>query len=87
MKPTNNLAILPAEGQDTSHKDGEDSDPAPFQLTIDVVDNGYILTRNDAEDPSQKVFLFNGMGDSGPKAMIQEVIELLGLVDKVKLVK
>ena len=71
-------------------KDGdteEGGEGHTFQITVDVVQNGYVFTRNDADDISQKVFLFNGTGETGPKALIQQIIEDLGLVDKVKLVK
>lgn len=68
--------------------DGNDGDePTPFQIVIDVADNGFILNVMGTEDDGTKVFVFHGKGDQGPEGMIQEIISRLGIVDKVKLAK
>jgi hypothetical protein len=86
-----NLAVIPFDREENSViKDGdgeEGGDGHTFQITVDVVTNGYVFTRNDADDITQKVFIFNGAGETGPKALIQQIIDDLGLVDKVKLAK
>ena len=87
---SDNLARLPktnvTQFNEPTDKDGSDGDSGFGQIIIDIADNGYILTMN-GESPAQKVFLFNGVGDNGPQALIQDVIENLGLFGKVKLEK
>lgn len=88
MNQSNNLAVLPVGKGDNTDTDGEDGNEVDsFQLTIDVVENGFVLSKSDSEGLNQKVFLFNGIGDNGPKALIQEAIDFLGITDKVKIVK
>lgn len=81
-----NAEVLPF----TKHKDGEGSDDSsPIQqVIIDTSENGFILTVNgDDELSTHKVYLYSGHGDFGPEALIQEVIDSLGLTDKVKISK
>jgi hypothetical protein len=82
-----NLAVVPFIGP--KDKDGDDGgEPTPVQIIIDVAQNGYIVNVNGTEESDgAKVYLFNGKGEDGPKAMIQDIINNLGLVDKVKLEK
>jgi len=82
-----NLATLPFIGP--KDKDGDDGgEPNPVQIIIDVAVNGYIVNISGTEnDEGPKVYLFNGRGDDGPQAMMQDIINNLGLVDKVKLQK
>lgn len=82
-----NLAVVRLEPIAKDGDDGEGGENHTFQITVDVVTNGYVFTRNDADDIAQRVYIFNGTGETGPKAMIQQIIEDLGLVDKVKLAK
>lgn len=81
-----NLAVLPfAGGPETKDKDGDDGGEAgPTQVIIDSVENGFVLNIH-GEDEVSKVYLFNGKGDDGPAAMVQQIIDSLGLRDKVKL--
>lgn len=82
-----NLATLPFIGP--KDKDGDDGgEPNPVQIIIDVAVNGYIVNISGTEnDEGPRVYLFNGRGDDGPQAMMQDIINNLGLVDKVKLQK
>lgn len=85
MKLTN-LAIMPAEGSEPIDKDGDDSDGfVTFQLTIDIAKNGFVLSKISDEDTYQKVFLYDGNGENGPKGMIADIIAELGISQKVKL--
>ena len=80
----NNLATLPF----LKDKDGDDGDESPtFQVIIDTAQNGFVLSVHGTEDITSKVFLFNGKGEEGPSGLIQEVINQLGIADKVKLEK
>lgn len=82
-----NLATLPFIS--TKDKDGDDGgEPTPVQIIIDVANNGYVVNIVGTENSDgTKVYLFNARGEDGPQAMIQDIIDNLGLVDKVKLQK
>lgn len=86
-----NLAVIRSteEEPDNILKDGdgdEGGDRETFQVTIDVVQNGYVLTKNDSEGTAhQEVYLFEGT--PGPKELIQAIIEDLGLIGKVRIQK
>ena len=81
-----NLATLPFIGP--KDKDGDDGgEPSPAQIIIDVAENGYIVNIAGTEHDGTKVYLFNGKGEDGPQAMIQSIVDTLGLIDKVKLQK
>lgn len=82
-----NLAVVPFIGP--KDKDGDDGgEPTPVQIIIDVALNGYIVNIAGTENADgAKVYLFNAKGEDGPQAMIQDLINNLGLVDKVKLQK
>lgn len=77
-----NLAVLPM------FKDGDsgDKESPTFQIIIDSADNGFILTVMGEQD-MHKVYPFTAKGEDGPAGMIQEVINQLGISDKVKLQK
>jgi hypothetical protein len=85
------LNIITMERPDTPElRDGDSEEGGEnhtFQITVDVAENGFVYTKNDAEEITQSVFLFNGPPEAGAKALIQRIIEDLGLPDKVKLVK
>lgn len=82
MRNDSNLAVLPM----TKDKDGDDGgEPQPLQVMIDSAQNGFILNITGGSDEICKVFLFHGKAEDGPNAMIQTVIDQLGLADKVKL--
>lgn len=78
-----NLAQLPFN--ETKDKDGTEGDVESYQVIIDYAENGYVLTVNNETGIRTKVFLFNGKGEDGPKGLIKDIIESLGLIDKVKL--
>jgi hypothetical protein len=86
MNNNSNVATLPFPVL----KDGDGGDDgtvSPAQIMIDVAENGYIVSIMGTEADGAFVYLFNGKGDDGPQAMIQNIINTLGLVDKVKLQK
>jgi hypothetical protein len=84
MKHPSNLAQFPTPKDGDG---GDDGDIGSFQLLIDVADNGFILNSVGSEYDGTRVFLFDGKGQDGPQAMIQEIINRLGINDKVKIQK
>jgi hypothetical protein len=83
----NNLATVQPITPFKDGDGGEDAEDLTFEVSIHVVDNGFIFTRHADGNSGQKVFLFDGLGNSGPLALIEEVIHSLGLSSKVKLQK
>lgn len=77
-----NLMSVPFHGP--KDKDGTNEENGTVQVTIDIADNGFVVTTNGEEDVVQNVYLFDGQGPTGPKAMIQDLIQALGLIGKVK---
>lgn len=76
-----NLAVLPTP------MDGNDGTESPtFQVIIDTADNGFVMTVH-GDDEKHKVYLFTAKGEDGPVGMIQDLINQLGISDKVKIQK
>lgn len=88
MRENSNLAVLPfPAGPTTKDKDGGEGGAAePTQVIIDSTMNGFVLNVHGEEDLC-KCFLFHGKDEDGPAAMIQTIIDRLGIADKVKLQK
>jgi hypothetical protein len=86
MRNSNNLARLPFNNPQLKDGDGEDGDVDLLQVTIDMAENGYVLTVL-TDTVLTKVFLFDGNGQDGPQGMLQQIIESLGLLGKVRLEK
>jgi hypothetical protein len=83
MNNSSNLAMLPT----IKDGDGDGGAESPtFQIMIDIADNGFILNVMGENDLS-KVYLFAHKGADGPSGLIQEIINQLGIADKVKLEK
>lgn len=83
MSGNDNLAVLPM------FKDGEGggNDSPTFQIMIDSADNGFVMTVMGSESDTHKVYLFSAKGADGPEGMVQDLIDQLGISDKVKLQK
>ena len=85
-----NLAVIhgsQVDGPVTKDKDGEeDGGDRTSQVIVDTTENGFVLTVHGSEEVSKhKVFMFNGTGEAGPQGLIKDLIEALGISDKVKI--
>lgn len=93
MRERRGLAVLNGENQSeepvTKDKDGNDGEgDQTTQLIVDSSENGFILSVHGGDDVHKhKVYLFDQRGENGPTGLIQDVIDSLGLSDKVKLQK
>ena len=90
MKKGGNLAVVHSNLMDDAitDTDGEDGgSDETLQVTIDVAENGYVVTKTSGDDVKVKVFLFDGGGDASSKEMIRTIIDDLGLTMKVRVEK
>ena len=63
-------------------KDGDDTEYIDYtSVIIKTVDNGYIVEYSNSESDSQYVYSFEG---NGPRQMLKDLVEVLGVQDKVK---
>ena len=88
MRKEGNLAILPMNEPTLKDGDGSNGGTMTTQITIDIAENGWILTvHTDSPDADlSKVFLRTST-EVGPRALIQELVDALGVKDKVRLEK
>lgn len=85
----NVLALVAPPSREPNLKDGdgeEGGEAHTSQVVIDTAENGFILSVHGNEEVfSHRVYPFKGKDEYSPRAMIEEVINALGLSDQVKL--